>query len=481
MPDYGHPILSGYFLIPTREPRELVHLAQVADLSGIDLLGIQDHPYHPDLLELWTLLSTLATVTARIRFFPDVASLALRPPAVLARSAATLDVLSGGRLELGVGAGGSTDAIASFGGPRRSLGEHVDALEEAITVLRRLLKDDAPVTLDGKHYQLQNAAPATPAHDIEIWVGAHKPRMLSVVGRQADGWLPPGKATPSDLVEMNKRIDEAAVAADRDPATIRRHYHVRGTFEPHGRSFLQGPSELWAEQLTELALSQGMSSFILISTGEPERQLRTFAAEVVPALKEGVARARRPPPAVGEQAMSIAAIDGPSPAGPELAADPTEIGRFLQRGLVEAHHMLEGEMEEIEEQVAALGNALEVAGRPISAPEEREGPPRGARLRSIGSTTEIVVIRSSRSAVRLTCAGSPMLAVDWRTTPTGVPVPRGVELACRYMDEQSGLEVLCTNPGRGPLAADGRTLRLRRRPQSPVNAQDDDTSGLCQY
>jgi alkanesulfonate monooxygenase SsuD/methylene tetrahydromethanopterin reductase-like flavin-dependent oxidoreductase (luciferase family) len=130
----------------------------------------------------------VAARTGRVRLLPDVANLPLRPPAALARSAATLDLLRGGRVELGLGAGYFLDAIAAMGGPRRSAAENVDALEEAIAVIRALWAPGPPVRLEGRYYRLDGAEPGPPpAHPIGIWVGAYKRRMLELTGRTADG------------------------------------------------------------------------------------------------------------------------------------------------------------------------------------------------------------------------------------------------------------------------------------------------------
>lgn len=91
-----------------------MQLARFADQIGLDLVGIQDHPYQPQFLDTWTLLSALARATERIRLVPDVINLPLRPPAVLARATAGLDILSGGRVELGLGSGAFFDAVVSL-------------------------------------------------------------------------------------------------------------------------------------------------------------------------------------------------------------------------------------------------------------------------------------------------------------------------------------------------------------------------------
>src|ERR1700716_1477453 len=114
----------GIFASPNAEQaQEVERQVQAAERGGLDLVGIQDHPYQRRFLDTWSLIAFLAARTSTIRFFPDVANLPLRPPAVMAKAAASIDLLSGGRFELGLGAGGFQDAIAGFGGPRRTPGE----------------------------------------------------------------------------------------------------------------------------------------------------------------------------------------------------------------------------------------------------------------------------------------------------------------------------------------------------------------------
>src|SRR6187551_3991010 len=110
--DYGHALEFGAFITPAAaDPQVPVLLSQAAEASGLDLVTIQDHPYQPAFLDTWTLLSNLAARTQRVRLVPNVANLPLRHPAVLAQSAASLDILSDGRVELGLGAGSFWDAI----------------------------------------------------------------------------------------------------------------------------------------------------------------------------------------------------------------------------------------------------------------------------------------------------------------------------------------------------------------------------------
>src|SRR4051812_23797017 len=155
--------------------RELV---RVADEGGLPLVGVQDHPYQHHFFDTWSLIPTLLGETKRVSFLTDVANLPLRPPAVMAKAAASLDVLSGGRFELGLGAGGIPDVISNFGGPRRTRGGGVEAPDGAIDVIRMLWSDERSVSSGGKYYRLKDARPGPlPVHPISIWVGAFKPRM----------------------------------------------------------------------------------------------------------------------------------------------------------------------------------------------------------------------------------------------------------------------------------------------------------------
>jgi alkanesulfonate monooxygenase SsuD/methylene tetrahydromethanopterin reductase-like flavin-dependent oxidoreductase (luciferase family) len=296
MPDAGLPVRFGWFLVPeAADPPGLVEQARLAERAGFDLVGIQDHPYQRRYLDTFSLLAGLATATERVGLFPDVASLPLRHPAMLAKAAASIDLLSGGRFELGLGAGSFWDAIVAMGGPRRSPGEAVEALEEAVALLRLLWSDQRSVRFTGHHYRVAGLKPGpAPAHPIRIWVGAYGPRMLALVGRLADGWVPSaGYLPPQRLAAAQARIDAAAAAAARDPAAIRRLYNVSGRIGPGGGGFLDGPPAQWVEQLLPLVVETGMDTFVLWPSESPAAQLQTFAAEVAPALREAVAAHRR--------------------------------------------------------------------------------------------------------------------------------------------------------------------------------------------
>lgn len=295
MTDYGQDLQFGSFLTPSADdPARVVDLAVASENAGLDLVTIQDHPYQSRFLDTWTLLSWIAARTSTVRLSPNVANLPLRGPVILARSAASLDRLSGGRVELGLGAGAFWDAVEANGGPRRSPGESVDSLVEAIAVIRALWSDDkGAARVEGEHYRLDGAKRGPhPVHDIGIWIGAYGNRMLRVIGGLADGWLPSSFAAgPDKLGEMSARLDDAAHAAGRDPAAIRRLFNISGTFaDTADGTFLHGPPAVWAEQLADLTLQFGTSTFVLGSDDRSE--LERFGAEVAPRVRELVAAER---------------------------------------------------------------------------------------------------------------------------------------------------------------------------------------------
>jgi alkanesulfonate monooxygenase SsuD/methylene tetrahydromethanopterin reductase-like flavin-dependent oxidoreductase (luciferase family) len=258
----------GAFVVPSDDVVEQVAAVEAA---GLDLVGIQDHPYQRRFFDTFSLLAFLAARTERVRLFPAVANLPLRHPAMLAKEAATIDVLSRGRFELGLGAGAFWEGIEAFGGPRRSGPESVDALEEAIAILRACW-DEGTATFEGDHYRVKGLKfGPPPAHPIGIWLGAYGPRMMRVVGRLADGWFPSLPRLPLEEVPGRIRlIDEAAERAGRDPRSIRRIANL-------GDEISQAPDVV--ERLGALR-EQGFDGF-LVSPDQVER----FAAEVVPSFR----------------------------------------------------------------------------------------------------------------------------------------------------------------------------------------------------
>ena len=302
MPDYGHEIEFGYFLVPdASDPRGVLETARVADRLGYDLLAVQDHPYQPAHLDALALLGVILGQTEQIRVFQDVGNLPLRPPAVFAKEAATLDVLSGGRFEAGLGGGGFLEPAHAMGAPALTPGESLEALEEAVAILRASWNGGRSLRFNGRHYQLEGARPGpAPAHQIRIWLGAAKPRALALTGRVADGWAAPlmNYMPPAAAAEAQTVIDRAAREAGRDPSEIRRIYNMPGAFTAAAPApasdtdeAIVGPPDHWTEVLTHLAVDHGFGTFVLMGQPDPE-MLRAFIEDVAPRVRERVWAAR---------------------------------------------------------------------------------------------------------------------------------------------------------------------------------------------
>ena len=271
----------GIFVVPdATDPQAALDQIFAADQAGLDIVGIQDHPYQRRFFDTWTLLAYAAGRTERVRLVPDVINLPLRLPSVLAKSAASLDVLSGGRLELGLGAGAFWDNIEAMGGPRRTPKESVDALEEAIAILRAWWSGDRTVDVDGEHYGVHGAKPGPPpAHPIGIWLGAYGPRMLRVTGRLADGWLPSlGPMSEDDAPRMQAAVDESARKAGRDPGDIERALNVMT---------LDGDPGGWADQLARYASDLRFTTLIAgVPDDDPVGYVRRLGEDVAPRVRD---------------------------------------------------------------------------------------------------------------------------------------------------------------------------------------------------
>ena len=288
MVEVNHTVKFGYFLVPNADA-PLLSIAQEVERLGLDYIAVQDHPYQRRFVDTWTLLSMIAAKTSRIGLFPDVANLPLRPPAVMAKAAASIDLLSGGRFELGLGAGGFWDAIEAYGGPRRTAGAALTALGEGIQVIRKIWSGDRNLRFQGQHYQLRGAhSGPVPAHPIGIWLGVYGPRALKLAGQVADGWVPSFRGDLKAIAEMSKQFEDAVIETGRDPESVRRILNVSGVItDGASNGMLQGPVNQWVEELTDLATTYHFDTFVF--WGEGEGQLQRFAEQVVPAVRSQVA------------------------------------------------------------------------------------------------------------------------------------------------------------------------------------------------
>jgi alkanesulfonate monooxygenase SsuD/methylene tetrahydromethanopterin reductase-like flavin-dependent oxidoreductase (luciferase family) len=291
--DLTRPGITGIALDSSlRRYEQALAVADLADRERIDLVTAPDHPYLPRELEVWTFLTTVAARTERVAVGTNVASVALRPAPMLAKAAATLQVVSNGRVALGVGAGGPLDQVNTFLPDELTTAESVTALEEALNLLRATGQPGPdPLRIEGVHHRIEGARfGPQPDRPVPLWVGSFAPRTLRLTGQYADGWLPTNLYLElSDVPGMQARIDRAAHRAGRDPARIRRVFNVMGTISDdaereNGRR-LVGPPGHWAEALTEYHERLGFDGFVFWSiSGDPLEQAQRFVEEVRPEL-----------------------------------------------------------------------------------------------------------------------------------------------------------------------------------------------------
>lgn len=272
----------------------IVEQVLAAEEHGLDLVGIQDHPYQRRFLDTFSLIADLLARTTRLRIFPDVANLPLRDPPMIAKAAASMDVMSGGRFELGLGSGSFWDAVAGMGGPSRSRGDAFAAMEEAIRIIRGALDTERIVRGPGPHYPVPGYPPGPPPpHRVGIWLGVYGPRGLRLTGRVADGWIPSlGYMAPDAFRRASAIIDDAAAAAGRDPDEIRRIYNVSGviTGGERGSDDLTGPVQHWIDTLMSWVNDIGVDSLVYWPRDAGVEQVERFAREVVPAVRAASGR-----------------------------------------------------------------------------------------------------------------------------------------------------------------------------------------------
>ncbi len=207
-------------------------LADAVDRLGYESLWRSDHLFslfgvatRPGL-DTWPSLTYLATATRRIRFGPLVCPITFRHPAMTAREAAAVDVLSGGRLELGLGAGWHDGEHQAFGIPYPRVGERIRRLDEGIRVIHALWAG-GPARFEGKFYRLDGGtAWPKPVQQprIPLVIGGRGPKLLEVVARHADEWNCGGSQTPAAVRERTATLEAACRTVGRDPTTIRRSW-----------------------------------------------------------------------------------------------------------------------------------------------------------------------------------------------------------------------------------------------------------------
>ena len=280
---------------------ELLRMVAQADRDGLDIFSLSDHPYIGERLDAYASVGFVLGRTQRLSGFANVSNLPLRPAPMLARTVTSLSALSGGRIVLGMGAGGLWDRISDMGVPRLSPGEAVNAFEEAIVLVKKLSGGGQPVTYRGRHYQVEQLEPA-PVAAPPVWTGSVGPRSLAATGRVADGWIPGHAADwlSGRYRESRPIIDEAAAAVGRDPREIRTVFNLPGritarplaaTRDGDGR-WVGGSVGQWVEELTGAVLEHCASGFMLFSSSGGVQDivsLGRWANEIAPAVREAIA------------------------------------------------------------------------------------------------------------------------------------------------------------------------------------------------
>jgi alkanesulfonate monooxygenase SsuD/methylene tetrahydromethanopterin reductase-like flavin-dependent oxidoreductase (luciferase family) len=296
-------VLFGLGLeIGTHQVSEMLRHARLADDAGLDIFSVSDHPYFADRVDAYAALGFVLGATSNISGAAIMTNLLSRPAPILARTITGLSTISGGRVVLGLGAGGMSEEIVALGVPRLSPAARVRALEEAIQVVRALSGGGDPVSFDGEFYRVTELAPAA-APTPPIWIGSLSPKSLAVTGRQADGWIPGHLADWRSVQVAAARpiIDDAAAAVGRNPGDVNTIYNVSGrltraplpqTRDDDGR-WVGGGVTQWVDELTFAVLERGAAAFIyVLPPGESlgDTTLNRWAHEVVPGVREAIAR-----------------------------------------------------------------------------------------------------------------------------------------------------------------------------------------------
>ena len=281
----------GVSIVPSASGRsDPVTEAVRAEELAFDIVSVWDHP-HGDRpsFETWTLLTWIAARTSRIRVATNVLGLPFRLPALTAKMAESLDRLSNGRLILGLGAGGSNAEFAGLGAPVRSRTEKVEALQEALAVIRGVWSD-SPFSFEGHHY-LNEAAVVEPKPEraIPIWLGTYGPRALALTGRAADGWIPSmGPSTPDEAASKMRAVRAAAEGAGRDPDSLDYVYNVGvrigGPPPEDAERRVAGEADEVIERLLQF-LDIGFTVLNFWLGGRREEQAERMATEILPTLR----------------------------------------------------------------------------------------------------------------------------------------------------------------------------------------------------
>lgn len=289
-------LVFGVNIDPTHDYATALANTRLAESLGLDHALVQDHAYVAKFVETWTLLAALAGATERITLGPNVLTTPFRLPAMIAKEAATFDLISNGRLLLGLGAGANPQGIVGMGGPDLlGKGETFRAFRDALEIIRGLwASDGGPYSHEGGLLSVTDVQfGPVPARRIPIITGAMGPQSLRLTARLADGISISTSYVPDDnLPWFRQQLDDGAEINGRDPSELRIYYNVMGFIEekpgrvrPRSDKLYWGNADWWAEKLSSL-VAAGVTGFTYWpATGDFADQFRIFAEEVVPRVR----------------------------------------------------------------------------------------------------------------------------------------------------------------------------------------------------
>ncbi len=271
---------------------EIVAYARRADAAGFDLFTMSDHlQYAKPTCDPWTALTWVAAQTSRIWVGANALAVPYREPAVLAKMAATLDLLSGGRLTVGMCVGKYDQEFESFGLAVRSPADKMTALREAVEIIQALWTTcDGPVSYSGSQFRIRNAfINPQPSRRIPVWIGTYGRRGLAIAGKYGDGWIPSLPVIEFDAARaMLALVKESARAAGRDPAQLAYACNVVVSFDSASTpspQLIAGSEQAITDQLIQI-IRAGFT-FPVVILRQPDWCER-FATEIIPCVRAGL-------------------------------------------------------------------------------------------------------------------------------------------------------------------------------------------------
>ena len=267
---------------------DVIGIAREAEAAGFRTLWVSDHlmlgpdAVATDCLEAWTLLAALAVDTKKIRIGPMVTSQSYRNPALLAKIAAGVDHMSGGRLEFGVGAGWKQVEYKAYGYEYPDDPARVTQLVETLEICTRLWKEPK-ATYRGKHYRIENAvsSPKPLQQPLPIWIGGTKPRVMRIAAKYAYAFNMSNPSQPAAprIAELDRLLPDACKAVGRDPATLKRSLFIQVLVAPTRREVDEIAGALGSRARTSGAdWLKSRPAMIVGTPDEVGEHLRTIAA-----------------------------------------------------------------------------------------------------------------------------------------------------------------------------------------------------------